>query len=105
MKKIVLIVIIIIVTFACACSIKISAKNFDLPHITWSMSMDDVFHAYGITKEDTSRFINQGRGSMFTLNDYELFGEIPFLMLVFTINIQLLQVKIFIRPNMKNPDI
>lgn len=75
MKKIVLIVIIIIVTFACACSIKISAKNFDLPQITWGMSMDEVFYAYGITKEDTSRYINQGRGSMFTLNDYELFGE------------------------------
>lgn len=67
--------LIAIVIFLSSCSKKWDATNLEFPKTTWGMNIEAVFDCYGITKEDTSLYDVNGRGSVFVIEGYELFGE------------------------------
>lgn len=59
----------------CSCGSTEKQSNLEFPKTTWGMSMEETLDSYQITIEDTSRYHETGRGSMFMIEDYELFGE------------------------------
>lgn len=54
---------------------KEAVRDLEFPKTTWGISAEEVFDSYGISQADVSRSQEAGRGSMFTIEGKELFGE------------------------------
>lgn len=54
---------------------KEAVHDLEFPKTAWGISAEEVFDSYGISQADVSRSQEAGRGSMFTIEGKELFGE------------------------------
>lgn len=54
---------------------KEAVHDLEFPKTAWGISTEEVFDSYGISQADVSRSQEAGRGSMFTIEGKELFGE------------------------------
>lgn len=54
---------------------KEAVHDLEFPKTAWGISAEEIFDSYGISQADVSRSQEAGRGSMFTIEGKELFGE------------------------------
>lgn len=76
MKKIIFIMILIAETmFLSSCGKGPNNGILEFPKTAWGMSVEETFESCGITKMDTNLYNEAGRGTMFRIVNYPLFGE------------------------------
>lgn len=78
MKKMIFIILPIVAVLLALLflfSNKEDMHGLEFPKTAWGISAEEVLDSYGISQEDVSRSQEVGRGSMFTIEDKELFGE------------------------------
>lgn len=77
MKKIAfLLALVMVIPWLCSCGRKAQTTSIEFPKTTWGMSMEETVNAFGIKKEDIISYDKSGKAPSFSIQGYELFGEI-----------------------------